>query len=955
MSKFSVIALFLLSYLLMANNAFAAHSTASMTFYTLSDTENFVGQVNDLPQAQWTLQDASSFLLSPSGVDNWLRINIKNTLDYQQVYFLQLSNNELPSAQAYIEQADGYTPLYGKLGLEHQFNRRPILYRHVTYPLIIDANSEINLVFQLKHLFPLKIYPAIYLESEFQQHTTKETLFFGMLYGILSMIIIYSLFIYFTLRERGYLLFLLFGIFTGIFLSMQEGHFYQFIEPNKVWAKEGFYGLITALMCLSFTLFTLTFLDLQRRSKLAVRIMMTVGIVISLFLLLLGLNQQPIILSHFTFILIAVIYATAITIASIIWKVQRSSSAGFFALAISLCNIGFLLDLLVQLGILPWSIFDYGFASLGSTAMTVVFAFALAYKMRVLQQREVAASKELLALNEEKNKNYLLHYQEALRKAELEKSANEAYIQNRTKSEFIATMSSDIRTPMNSILGLSELLKDTELDKKQAYLIDSINHSAKYLLNIINDLIDYSQIQTGQVTMDMRVFNLEKLIDECISIFSMQSTEAKVFFTGLVVPGTPLQYRTDPEKLRQIILNMLSNAFHFEQLKGVSLRAESTGKNTVNNNELRFSVICHGVVLNEQDIHSLLSPYDSQQEKTCGHDLGLTLGLELAELMQGKLGIDVDEEEQLSTIWFTARLFIPNKDEALTLPDYSRLLNGRRLLICDSRPHFTQAVSLLTQSWGMEVTIVRDGQEAINTLLQEEQNYRILMISDELFSPDIHFAVRKNNVHKNISTSIILTTRTRFAYSKEEGQRMGIQFVLEKPWTTQQLFKSLQTSIGLEESKIEDANSKQALKVLIAEDNNINLMVLDGLLKKRQLAITTAKDGKEALERYHEEEGHFDIIFMDCEMPNLDGYQATMAIREAEKQNHLESVIIGLSAYTDSEYREKAIQAGMDDFIAKPISLEQIDTLLENYRAGFFHHKTEVIIEDDEPKNTKPL
>lgn len=938
----------LLLLLLALSAAAQAKNSAELSLYAMGNPEILQHDLSAINLAQWQASESKQLFLSPIEGASWVRIDLKNPNDVGQLFFLQLSDNELPSIQGYnFDNESQLQALFANLGLDHRFAERPIQYRRSIYPVFLEPGEQQTLIFHLEHYFPVKVQPVVWSELGFQRYSISETLFFGMLYGALSMIIIYSLFIYYSLRERSYLLFLLFGIFTGLFISMQEGHFYQFVQADTIWPKESFYGLITALMCISFTFLTTVFLHLQQRSRFALRLMLIVGCSLSLFLLLLGLNQQAIILSYFSLAIIATVYTTAIAIAFLLWYVRKSSSAGFFAIAISLCNIGLLIDFSTQLPIMPWPLFNYGYASLGNAAMILVFAFALAYKMRVLQRDQTQASEQLLRINEEKAHSHIEQYREQLQKARLEKEASEATIKNRAKNEFIATMSSDIRTPMNSVLGLTELLSDSPLDEKQQYLVESINSSAKSLLNVINGLVDYSQMQVGQLSIDIRPFNVAKLIDDCVSIFSLQASEEKLYFTGMVDPGTSLQYRGDVDKIRQILLNMLSNAFRFEHLNGISLRVSTDMKKAVNSDELRFEVICHNVLLNQDTRNALLTPFDGKHDKA-NAELGmLTVSLELVELMQGRLGIDIDEDEQCTILWFSLRLLIPSKDEVIELPDYSKWLTDRHLLVCDPQLRYNNTVKALTTSWGMKTKTTLTSEDAITALLDDEQTYQVLMITEECLTPDVQIAIRKGNVDRNFNTSIILTTRTRYALSKEEMKKQGIQLILEKPWTTQQLYKALMQSMGID-SKTDDGVETKPLKVLIAEDNNINLMVLEGLLKKLHVDISSARDGQQAFELYAKEEPPFDIIFMDCEMPVKDGYQTTLAIRQAEEKTNSKSVIIGLSAHTDTEYREKAIQSGMDDFVAKPISLDYINNLIASYHAGHFDKQDKELLDENE-------
>lgn len=940
--------------LALSQASIAKHSDVQLQLLALSSADTVIDNTASLLDAQWQ-KSAPPLFLNAQEQGNWIKIELES--EQTQRYFLRLSDNELPTAHIYQKKDQSLSALFEQTGLSHRFDNRPIQYRRSIFPIDLTAGEKVELYVFLRHQFPIKIQTKLWQESEFQLFNNQETVFAGMLYGIVLTVILYSLFVFITLRDKSYLLFLLFALFTGVFISMQEGHFYQFIQADKTWPKEAFVGLITALMCFSFTLFATVFLDLNKRSKLAKNSLQTVGFSLSLFILLLGLNQQELILSYLTLAILSALYMTAIAIAFFTWRKFNSLSSGFFILAISLANLGVLVDLSTQMQFMPFHWYNYGYASMGYTAMLIMFAFTLAYKLRVLQLSEVAASKELLRINTEKSQQQSLLLQNLSQQKQNDLATKEAHIKNHIKSEFIASMSADIRTPMNSILGLSELLSSTDLEPQQRYFVDSLSTSARVLFNTINSLVDYSQIQVGYLAKDLQVFSLSDLIDECISIFALQSNEAKVFFTGLVNPETPLQYRGYPDQLRQILLNMLSNAIRLEQLFGISLRVEATGRNTVNSNELCFSVICHGAVLSEEKIQTLLTPFDEDNESDKQtHDKqapSLALSLKLAEHLEqdAKIGIDANEDEQYTRIWLTARLWLPSKEQRLNLPDYEKLFAGRRLLICDPHPSFTHSLRILTESWGMKTQAARTSEEVLRLLKDDELSIQLLMISKEDLSDELLRAIHHYDKQRQQTTAIIAIARTRFELSKEEMQKLGIHALIEKPWTTQQLLAALRTSLDLDNDRDEEAEPQAAIRVLIAEDNNMNLVVLEGLLRKRGLAVSLAENPQHMVSLYEKQEAQFDMLFIDCEMPEFNAYQATQTIRETEQQSQHKSVIIGLSNHADEEHREKALQAGMDEFTSKPINPQFIDELINNFKQGYFHQDDESSLDDNiDPK-----
>ena len=912
--------------------------------YSLKTSATSITDVQQYTLNEWKKAQASTVYLSPHEGNSWVLIALTNSNEKDVSRLLELANPKIPSVTVYnletFNDKNVAKMLFPELGLDTSFSSRPIKYRNLIYPVELDANSTQFLLLNFKHTYSFKLNTRIWTKTAFQNHTSQELVFFGMIYGALFMIAMYNFFIYLSLREKSHLLFVLFGTFTGLFVSMQEGHFSQFVVPDSLWPKDIFFAIVSALMSFCFTFFCIYFLDIERWSNLLFRFMLVVGSAASLTLIFLGISPETMIFSHYVLSIIILLYAAAIGVGLFVWH-NGVSTAGFFSLAIFLCNLGLFVDFAMGLTFVPDASNTYSYSSIGNAAMIMVFAFALADKMRVLQEEKLSASMKLVKMTEEKAQSNLEVYKTKLHEVELEQEASKAKIESRAKSEFLATMSHEIRTPMNGVLGMTELLSDTELDKHQRHHVDTITNSAKALLNVINDLLDYSKLQSGKMELDAKVFNLEKVIDDCISIFALRASESKINFIGQLSPETGLQYKGDADKIRQIILNLLANAFNLPSCGDIRLNAFATSKNTVNSVEIRFEIKRDGIVISEEDRTSLFAPFheNGNKRKTHSQELGLTVSRELVELMQGDIGVDTDEEN--TTLWFTIRLLLPHSDERLDLPDRTKILGGRRLLICDDNQTFIDSIIETTEAWGMEATYVNTAKDVSEKLLHDDNAYQILMIAEECLTPEVQFSVRQSNVDHNFTTSIIMVTKSRFAISKEDMKKRGIQYLLETPYTTSFLYKSLLKSMGISSNTHKEHVHQKDLSILIAEDNNVNQMVIDGLLKKFDFTPVLAANGVEATDAYQNHEKPFDLIFMDCEMPELDGYEATSAIRHIEEETEHKSVIIGLSAHTTPEYKDKAMTAGMDDFIVKPVNSEDIETIIQKVNEGHFHTETD--------------
>ena len=885
--------------------------------------------------AYWQPLPNNTGHISPKDGHTWLKVTLTNQQEQATERLLEFAF-PVTSMDIYELAEDGtLSPNLEDVGTYHEFAKRPINYRHIIYPVSLEPLKTRTFIFDIGHSYTKLIKLKTWTRDELQQVKSKEIVFFGMIYGALAMIVLYNLFIYFSIREKNHLLFVLFGTFTGLFISMHEGHFFQFIGVESNWPKTLMYSLVTASMCFFLSIFSISFLNIKRWSGLMYHALLGLGTLIALAILMLGLSGDPIIFSPQLILIIIFLYFFVIYCGLFV-RNQGVSSAGLFSLAIFFCTLGLIFDFASNVGVLSWDRWAFSYASIGNASMILVFAFALADKMRLLHNEKLQASLQLIKLSEEKAQSNIEVYKSKLNQVQLEQRADEAKIESRAKSEFLATMSHQIRTPMNGVLGMIDLLEDTPLDQHQHHLVSSINKSAKSLLNVINDLLDYSKIESGKMELESKIFNLERIIDDCITISALKATETKLNFVGYIKPGTPLQLKGDAPKIRQVTLNLLNNVFSLSKGCDVLLQAFDTQKTTVNSLEIRIEIISRGLLLSEQECHALLQPFhDSPTRKSKGQELGLTLSQQLVELMQGDLGIDRDEENHSTTFWFTSRLLHPHKKEITPLTDRSKILSGRRVLLCDKHPDYVRIVKELTESWGMVCKAVTSNENIANILLNDNSSYQVLLINKDLLTPEIQLAVRKSNLDHNFVTSVTVLSKSRFTMPKSEMTKRGIQSILEVPSTTFQLYKSLLKAMGITYSE-PDEGAEQSLNIIIAEDNTVNQMVIVGMLKKLKYVPKIANNGVETLNFYKSSQTPVDLVLMDCEMPELNGYEATKAIRKAEEDQKKKTVIIGLSAHSDPEYKTQAFESGMDDFIMKPVTIDHIEEILEKTHNGFF-------------------
>jgi len=523
----------------------------------------------------------------------------------------------------------------------------------------------------------------------------------------------------------------------------------------------------------------------------------------------------------------------------------------------------------------------------------------------------------------------------------------------RTKSEFLANMSHEIRTPMNGVLGMTELLSDTSLSEEQRRYVKTIISSGQVLLSIINDVLDYSKIEAGMMEIESSCFDLEELIDDCVAMFAFKSAEIGVELSATIEPGLPLTVKGDSTRIRQVLVNLLGNAFKFTEHGRVQILVKLEKGVAPDNCLVRFEVSDTGIGLDEQEKAKLFRSFSQADSSTTrkygGTGLGLAISKQLSELMGGEIGLDSSKGVG-TTFWFTVLLSKPSKSEYLPLERKKYSYSGKKVLVVEDDAVFLEAITSILKRLDFDVLGVTNGESARACLagMKEEKDHPDVLFVD-MDLPDYDGMNLVKSLYNETllgNEPAILMTASRCMPSKEEVSDCGAISAIEKPLTSEALRELLATVLG--KNKIERASSeplssvKRAsksyshLKVLVAEDNQVNQMVVKGLLKKLGIKPVVVENGLEALECYIDSEP-FDLILMDCEMPVLDGWEATRKIRDYQIEHTNDKgklLIVALSAHALSIEREKAVSVGMDDYLSKPVSREDLEGMFEKYKLG---------------------
>lgn len=526
--------------------------------------------------------------------------------------------------------------------------------------------------------------------------------------------------------------------------------------------------------------------------------------------------------------------------------------------------------------------------------------------------------------------------------AELTRAKQMAESAVMAKGEFLATMSHEIRTPLNGIIPMLELLSSSRLAMDQQEILRTATASAQQLLRIVDDILDYSKLEADRLELETTGFNLRELLHSVITLMERSAEAKNLRLTLFIDPSVRLPVRGDPVRLRQVLTNLISNAIKFTERGSVTLTVRKIGE-TPAQHQLRFEVQDTGIGIDPAIRNRLFQPFSQADASTTriygGTGLGLAISQRIVSLMGGKIGVE-SQPGMGSTFWFE----IPLLKVAGDMPSQQEDLRGGRVLLITTDPQLRTRLTLLLPSWGLRLATVENTHDALDRLRQARAQGEpwafSTVLADLSCIPGTALSLARNLEHH------AQYGNPRLIYLRDDGapapELPPAATVVPRNVDDVRLREALSPVAGSAPSQPHVAlpprpprvMPQRKTRVLLVEDNPVNLMVAQRLLQLLGVDCDTAGNGQDALEKL--DGGDYDLVLMDCQMPVLDGYAATRRWREIEQargaDRHLP--IVAMTANAMAGDRQKCLDAGMDDYLSKPVTRAELEQCIARWKSS---------------------
>ena len=839
----------------------------------------------------------------------WFRTDLHNPSDKPIEKLLEVSYPLLDVVHFY-EVKQKQVVNQSQQGNSVPFSNRIYDHRNFLYPINLEPGESVSIYMHIQGLAALQVPISLWDLKSFWQEDQWGLVIQAAYVGLMLIMMCYHLFLAWGTQDKMYLIYV--GILASIlvFISCYYGVAHQFFWPELTAWNARAVAISVPLNNLLVILFAMEVLSTRKLVPKSHQLLKVLTIILGCVAIggaTLPMHWMAPVYTAMVFIAFTALLFTCYRV----WP-KCQTEGRIFTTAYTVYLLGCLSMALNKFGMIPATTLTESFVQIGSTVETVLLSLALAARINRLREDSVKLMKA------------------EIKAKEAELIAQQEINEGKAKTQFLAMMSHEIRTPMNGVLGLLDVLKSTRLNGKQTNLVDTIQSSGEILLTIINDVLDFSKADAQKLELERIPLNPYQLVEECALLYAAKTKQTAVPLLVYVSPTAPPLIQNDPTRLKQVIFNLLSNAFKFTERGYVLLKldvVESTA-----GNRIRIEVHDTGIGITEEQkgklFNSFVQANSSTTRKYGGTGLGLAISKKILEAMEGDIGVD-SEAGKGSVFWLEfpidAELVKPTiaATNVLVCTDYRRL-GDIMSESCASLPFTVNTVSLDFSASTINTCESTDFDRCIIYNSESELDTR-------QFAENLSHRLTRKQVKEEIPTYII-EMDFQDALDSEASQPT----IIPPPVFLNQILgmSSKQHSVCVQTSNSSQLPAEVAqLNILIADDNRINQMVIKGILTPMVKSIKIVSNGEEAFEEYVRNGESYDLIFMDCEMPVMDGYEASRRIRtyEKEKSDQPPIPIVALTAHALAEFKDKAIEAGMNDHLAKPVNSKLITQFFNQY------------------------